>query len=79
MAFVLKDVINELEESRSLEPLKKLKKENLVKIALHFGINPAVSATKSRILDLIEDHCVENIVDEVEEKSIAETAEEVRL
>ena len=28
MAFVLQDVINEIEETRSLEPLKKLKKEN---------------------------------------------------
>ena len=30
MAFVLQDVINEIEETCSLEPLKKLKKENLV-------------------------------------------------
>ena len=29
MAFVLQDIIKELEESRSLEPLKDLKKENL--------------------------------------------------
>ena len=35
MAFVLEDVINEIEETRSLEPLKKLKKENLVKVAAH--------------------------------------------
>ena len=27
MAFVLDDVINEIEETRSLEPLKKLKKK----------------------------------------------------
>ena len=33
MAFVLEDVINEM--TRSLEPLKKLKKENLVKVAVH--------------------------------------------
>ena len=26
MAFVLDDIINEIEETRSLEPLKKLKK-----------------------------------------------------
>ena len=52
MAFVLQDVINEIEETRSLEPLKKFKK----------------------------DHCVEHhIIDEVEEKPIAETAEIVRL
>ena len=70
MAFVLDDVINEIEETRSLEPLKKLKKENLVK----------VGATKSHILDLIKDHCIENnIIDEVEEKPIAETAEILRL
>ena len=80
MAFVLQDVINEIEETRSLEPLKKLKKENLVKVAAHYGITPAVGATKSHILDLIKDHCVENnIIDEVEEKPIAETAEIVRL
>ena len=45
-----------------------LKKENLIKAAVHFGITPAVGATKSHILDLIEDYCVENnIIDEVEE------------
>ena len=80
MAFVLQDVINEIEETRSLEPLKKLKKENLVKVAVHYGITPAVGATKSHILNLIKDHCVEHdIIDEVEEKPIAETAEIVRL
>ena len=80
MAFVLQDVINEIEETRSLEPLKKLKKENLVKVAAHYGITPAVGATKSHILDLIKEHCVENnIIDEVEEKPIAETAEIVKL
>ena len=80
MAFVLQDVINEIEETRSLEPLKKFKKENLVKVAAHYGITPAVGATKSHILNLIKDHCVENdIIDEVEDKPIAETAEIVRL
>ena len=80
MAFVLQEVINEIEETRSLEPLKKFKKENLVKVAVHYGITPAVGATKSHILNLIKDHCVENdIFDEVEEKPIAETAEIVRL
>ena len=80
MAFVLDDVINEIEETRSLEPLKKLKKENLIKVAAHYRITPAIGATKSHILDLIKDHCVENnIIDEVEEKPIAETAEIVRL
>ena len=69
MAFVLQDVINETEETRSLDPLKKLKTENLVQVAAHFGITPAVGATKSHILVLIEDHSVENdIIDEVEEK-----------
>ena len=78
MAFVLEDVINEIKESCSLEPLKRLKKENLVQVAAHFGITPAVGATKSHILVLIEDHCVENnIIDEAEE--IAETAEVVKL
>ena len=80
MAFVLQDVINEIEETRSLESLKKFKKENLVKVAAHYGITPAVGATKSHILNLIKDHCVEHdIIDEVEEKPIAETAEIVRL
>ena len=80
MAFVLDAIINEIEETRNLKPLKKLKKENLVKIAAHYGITPAVVATKSHILDLIKDHCVENnIIDEVEEKPIVETAEIVRL
>ena len=80
MAFVLQDVINEIEETRSLDPLKKLKKENLIKVAAHYGITPAVGATKSHILGLIKDHCVEkNIIDKVEEKPIAKTAEIVRL
>ena len=80
MAFVLQDVINEIEETRSLDPLKKLKKENLAKVASHYGITPAIGATKSHILDLIKDHCVENdIIDEVEEKPIVETAEVVKL
>ena len=80
MAFVLQDLINEIEETRSLEPLKKFKKENLIKVAAHYGITPAIGATKSHILNLIKDHCVENdIIDEVEEKPIEETAEIVRL
>ena len=82
MAFVLQDVINEIEETRSLEPLKKFKKENLVKVAAHYGITPAVGATKSHILNLIKDHCDENdigLIDEVEEKPIAENVEVVRL
>ena len=80
MAFVLQDVINEIEETRSLEPLKKFKKENLVKVAVHYGITPAVGATKSHFLNLIKDHCVKNdIIDEVEKKPIVETAEIVRL
>ena len=80
MAFVLQEVIKELEESRSLNPIKNLKKKNLVEVAVHFGITPAVGATKSHILNLIKEHCVEHdIIDEVEEKPIAETAEIVRL
>ena len=58
----------------------KVKKENLIKVASHYGITPAVGATKSHILDLIKEHCVEkNIIDEAEEQAIAETAEVVRL
>ena len=80
MAFVLQDVIKETEESRSLEPLKKLKKENLTKVAAHYGITPAAGAKRSHILDLIEDHCVTNdIIDEVEETPTAETVEVLRL
>ena len=76
MAFMLQDVIKELKESRSLGPLKKLKKENLVKAAIPFEITPTVGATKSHILDLIEDYCIENnIINELEEKPTAETVE----
>ena len=80
MAFVLEDVIEELERSRSLEPLKKLKKTNLAKVAAHFRITPAAGAIKSRILILIEEHCIEHyIIDEVEEKPTAETASVLKL
>ena len=80
MAVVLQDVINEIEENRSLDPLKKLKKENLIKVAAYYRITPGVGTTKSHILDLIKDHCVENdIIDKVEEKPIAETAEVLKL
>ena len=80
MPFVLEDVINEIEETLSLDPLKKLKKENLIKVAACYLITPAVSAKKSHILDLIKDHCVENdIIDEVEEKPMAETAKVLKL
>ena len=41
MAFVLQEIIKELEESPSLDPLKKLKKENLAKVSGHFRITPA--------------------------------------
>ena len=80
MAFVLQDVIEELERSRSLEPLKKLKKENLVKVTAHYGISPAAGAKRSNILDLIVHYCIKNdIIDEVEENPTAETAEVLRL
>ena len=80
MAFMLQDVIKELEESCSLDPIKNLQKKNLVEAAVHFGITPAVSATKSHILDLIENYCIDNdIINEVEEKPIAETAEVLKL
>ena len=52
------------------------KKENLIKVAAHVGLTPAAGATKSHILILIEEDCVEhNIIDELEEKPTAETAE----
>ena len=38
MTFVLQDIIEELERSHSLEPVKKLKKENLGKSTAHYGI-----------------------------------------
>ena len=64
----------------SLDPIKKLKKENLAKVASHYGITPAAGAKTSHILDLIEDHCVENdIINEVEEKPTAETEDVLRL
>ena len=60
--------------------MKNLKKKNLVEVADHFGITPAVGATKFHILDLIENYCIDNdIIDEVEEKPIAETAEVLKL
>ena len=71
MAFVLQDVIEELEEPRSLAPLKKLKRENLVKVALHFGITPAAGATKPHNIDLIQEYCNENnLIDELEESQL---------
>ena len=70
MTFVLQEVIEKLEASRSLELLKKLKKENFAKVAAHFLITPNGSATKSHILDLIENE----IIDEVEETPTAKTA-----
>ena len=80
MAFVLQDVTKEFEESRNLDSIKKLKKKNLVEVAVHFGITPAVGATKSHILDLIENYCVNNdIIDEAEEKPTAETVEVLKL
>ena len=63
MAFVLQDAIYEIEKSRGLEPLKKLKKENLVQVAAHFGITTAAGATKLM----------------VEEKPTVETAEVLKL
>ena len=80
MAFVLQDVISEIEESHSLEPLKRLKKENLAKVAANYRITQAAGATKSHILDLIRDHFVKNDkIDEVEEKPTAETAEVLKF
>ena len=77
MAFVLQDVINEIEETRSLEPLKKLKKENLVQVAAHYRITPAVGATKSHILNLIKDQKAQKAREaaEAEAKRAREAAE----
>ena len=80
MAFVLQDVIKELEESRSVDPIKKLKKTNLAKVAAHFRITPPAGATKSHIFILIEEHCVKHdIISEVEERPTVETAEVLKL
>ena len=80
MAFVLQDVIKELEESRSLEPFKKLKETNLAKVAAHLGTTPAACATKSHILVLIEEHWVKHdIINEVEKNPTAETVAVLRL
>ena len=80
MAFVLQDVINGTEESRSMDFIKKVKKENLTKVAAHYGITPAAGAKRSHILGLIEDHCLENdIINEVEKKPTAESAEVLKL
>ena len=69
-----------IEASCSLDTLKKLNKKNLAKVAVHYRISPAARGKKSHILVFIEDYCVENdIIDEVEEKPSAETAEVVRL
>ena len=52
----------------------------LVIVGLHFGITPAAGAIRSHILDLIEGYCIENnIIDKVEEKPTAETAEVLKL
>ena len=80
MAFVLQDIIEELERSRRHEPYKKLKKKNLAEVAVHFGITPAVGATKSHILDLIENYCIDNdTIDEADEKTTAETPKVLNL
>ena len=72
--------IKELKDYCSPEPLKKIKKENLAKVAAHYRITVAAGAKRSHILDLIEDHCVENdINDEVEENPTAETAKFLRI
>ena len=57
-----------------------MKNENLAKVAAHFGISPAAGATKSHILILIEEYCIEhNIIDEIEENATAATAEVLGL
>ena len=52
MEFVLQEVIEEPKGSFSLEPLKKLKKDNLAKVAAHLGITMIASGvTEFHILD----------------------------
>ena len=46
MAFVLQDVIKELEETHSLDPVKKLKKKHLVEVAVPFWNNPSYRCNK---------------------------------
>ena len=52
MAFMPQEVIRDLEASRSLDSLKRVKKENLANATINFGITPAAGATKSNSLDL---------------------------
>ena len=69
-------VIKDLKESRSVEPIKKLKKENLAKVR----ISHSCQCKKSHILDLIKDYCFKNeIIDEVEEKLTVKTADVLRI
>ena len=75
MAFVLQDVIKELEGSCSLELLKKLQKGKPCSSHCPFGITPAAGATKSHFIVLIKEYCINNIIDEVEEKPTAEVLE----
>ena len=57
-----------------------MKKKNLAEVAVHFGITPDVGATKSHILDLIENYCIDNdIIDEADEKTTAETPKVLKL
>ena len=46
MAFVLQDVINELEESPGLDPLKKLKKGKPYQSRCPFFNNPSCQCNK---------------------------------
>ena len=51
-----------------------------LKVAVHFVITPAVGTTKSHILDLIEDYCIENnIITELEENPTAKNMEVIRI
>ena len=46
MAFVLQDIINEIEETRSLEPLKKLKKRKPGSSCCPLRNNPSCRCNK---------------------------------
>ena len=68
MVFVLDDVIQELEDSRSLAPIKKLKRDELVQIADHYKLTVSPGLRKPEVYNLIADYCREHgIIDDLEE------------
>ncbi len=68
MVVVLDDGIKELEDSRSLAPIKKIKRDKLIQIAGHYKLTVNPSLRKAEIYDLIADYCLEHdIIDDLEE------------